>query len=207
MQTKTKTRYRTSARTQSRTDILTGARTEPCTQPHHTGPSGPRGNWVTQAQPPHRSQGEKGILSVCLTEATGWLRYRVVIAVQVWRGVTPGSVTGVFYTKPTPMCTLWEWDSTFLSIFCRFLDVMLHFTVIKFKMLVTDRLHPRRWSESGGLVTISLWGRHAMYRRAGHWTQGTAAQGSQAAGGPSPGTEHTTSHCNCGQSGNENLIN
>ena len=52
-----------------------------------------------------------------------------------------------------------------------------------------------------------FWGPHASYRRAGHWTQGTAAQGSQAAGRPSPCTEHMTSHCNCGQNGNENLIN
>ena len=32
----------------------------------------------------------------------------------------------------------------FINTLQTFLDVMLHFTVIKFKMLVMDRLHPRR---------------------------------------------------------------
>lgn len=106
MQTKTKTRYRASARTQSRgTDGLTGAQAEPHTQPHHAGPSGPGA--AESHRPNHlKVTGKKGILSVCLTEVTGRLTRQVVIAVKVWRGVMPESVTGVFYTKATPMCTL-----------------------------------------------------------------------------------------------------
>ena len=47
------------------------------------------------------------MLPVCLTEVTGRLTGQVVIfAKKVWRGVMPESVTGVFYTKATPMCTL-----------------------------------------------------------------------------------------------------